>query len=157
MILQLRPHRKRRLINQLVSASLARVENLSSSNECVVFDKRYLHTPNTCAPIFDCLSVSSLIAAISTHRSRQSHDVSVANEENSLSGTPRSLAQNRGRPIPASYAYWVNTGDNNQNHASASFMRSTYAATCRSRLSRSVERCPRACRGIRSHLPACLT
>lgn len=72
----------------------------------------------------------------------------MTNEDNSLSGTPRALASSRTRPMPSSYTYWLNTGDNNNNNINANFMRSTYAATCRSRLSRSVERCPRACRGI---------
>jgi hypothetical protein len=72
----------------------------------------------------------------------------MTNEDSSLSGTPRSSAHNRTRPVPTSYAYWFNTGDNNNNNINANFMRSTYAASCRSRLSRSVERCPRACRGI---------
>ena len=104
------------------------------------------------------LSMSSLIAAISSHqlnsidehryhRSRQAHDVTMTNEDSSLSGTPRVSATHRSRPMPTSYSFWLNTGDNN-NQTNASFMRSTYAASCRSRLSRSVERCPRACRGI---------
>ena len=68
----------------------------------------------------------------------------MTNEDSSVSGTARS----RTRPMPASYTYWLNTGDaTSQNNAH--FMRLTYAATCRSRLSRSVERCPRACRGSR--------
>ncbi len=45
------------------------------------------------------------------------------------------------------YMYWLNIGDNNNNN-SANFMRSTYAAICRSHFSRSIERCPRAGRGI---------
>ncbi|CAF1645240.1 unnamed protein product [Rotaria magnacalcarata] len=79
------------------------------------------------------------------HRSRRSYDATRANEDNSLSGTPRTVASSRTRPMPTSYTYWLNTGDNN-NNVNANFMRLTYAATCRSRLSRSVERCPRACR-----------
>jgi hypothetical protein len=47
--------------------------------------------------------------------------------------------------LPISHAYWLNTGDNDNN-----FMRSTYAATCRSHISYSIERCPRAGRGIQS-------
>ncbi|CAF1096861.1 unnamed protein product [Adineta steineri] len=81
------------------------------------------------------------------HRSRHTHDVTITNEDNSVSGTtPRSAAHSRSRPVPASYTFWLNTGDNNNNNSNAGFMRSTYAATCRSRLSRSAERCPRACR-----------
>lgn len=102
--------------------------------------------------------MSSLIAANSSHqlnsidehryhRSRQAHDVTMTNEDSSLSGTPRTSATHRSRPMPTSYSFWLNTGDNN-NQTNASFMRSTYAASCRARLSRSVERCPRACRGI---------
>ncbi|CAM2707856.1 unnamed protein product [Rotaria socialis] len=79
------------------------------------------------------------------HRSRHSYDATIENEDNSLSGTPRTVASSRTRPMPTSYTYWLNTGDNN-NNVNANFMRLTYAATCRSRLSRSVERCPRACR-----------
>ncbi|CAF3376041.1 unnamed protein product [Rotaria sp. Silwood1] len=85
------------------------------------------------------------------HRSRHSYDATMTNEDNSLSGTPRTVAHSRTRPMPTSYAYWLNTGDNN-NTMNASFMRPTYAATCRSRLSRSVERCPRACR-VRDDVP----
>jgi hypothetical protein len=84
--------------------------------------------------------------------SRHSHDAILTNETSSVSGVTRSSARSRGRPMPTSYTYWLNTGDNT-NHPNANFMRLTYAATCRSRLSRSVERCPRACRGI---LAACL-
>ncbi|CAF0833826.1 unnamed protein product [Rotaria sordida] len=80
------------------------------------------------------------------HRSRHSYDATMTNEDNSLSGTSRTVAHSRTRPMPTSYTYWLNTGDNNNNNINANFMRSTYAATCRSRLSRSVERCPRACR-----------
>ena len=102
--------------------------------------------------------LSSLTAAVSTHQlnpidehryhhqSRHSHDATMTNESSSLSGTP---AHSRSRPMPPSYTYWINNGDNN-NHLNANFMRLTYAATCRSRVSRSVERCPRACRGILS-------
>ncbi len=110
--------------------------------------------------LFLSLSISSLIAVISSHqrnpidehryhRSRHLHDTSMTNEDSSLSGTPRSSANSRSRPMPTSYTFWLNTGDNN-NHINANFMRLTYAASCRSRLSRSVERCPRACRGILS-------
>jgi hypothetical protein len=77
----------------------------------------------------------------------------MTNEDSSLSGTPRSSAHSRTRPMPTSYTYWMNTGDNN-NHINANFMRLTYAASSRSRLSRSVERCPRACRGILFSFPA---
>jgi hypothetical protein len=50
-----------------------------------------------------------------------------------------------------SFVYWLNTGDYDNNHPnSTNFMRSTYAATCRSHLSHSIERCPRAGRGIQS-------
>lgn len=76
------------------------------------------------------------------------HDVTMTNDDSSLSGTPRTSAMHRSRPMPTSYSFWLNTGDNNTNQMNASFMRLTYAASCRSRLSRSVERCPRACRGI---------
>ncbi len=115
---------------------------------------------------FLSLSLSPLVAAVSSHRlnpidghryhhqSRHSHDVTMTNEDRSLSGTPRSSAHSRTRPMPTTYTYWLNTGDN--NNLNANFMRPTYAATCRSRLSRSVERCPRACRGIRSRFPAYL-
>ncbi len=112
---------------------------------------------------FVSFSISQLLAAISSHQlnpidgrrhhqhhpSRHSHDVTMTNEDSSLSGTSRSSARSRTRPMPTSYGYWLNTGDNN-NHIDANFMRLTYAASCRSRLSRSVERCPRACRGILS-------
>ncbi len=114
--------------------------------------------------MFLSLSIYPLIAAISSHqrypidehryhRSRHLHDTSMTNEDSSLSGTPRSSAQSRSRPMPTSYSFWLNTGDNNNNNINANFMRLTYAASCRSRLSRSVERCPRACRGILSRLP----
>ncbi|CAF2399776.1 unnamed protein product [Rotaria sp. Silwood2] len=103
------------------------------------------------------LSPSTLVAVTSSrqlnpidehryhHRPRHSYDATMTNEDNSLSGTPRTVAHSRTRPMPTSYTYWLNTGDNN-NNMNASFMRLTYAATCRSRVSRSVERCPRACR-----------
>ena len=109
-------------------------------------------------PLYLSLSLSPLIAAISSHqlnpidehryhRSRRPHDATMTNEDSSLSGTPRSSAHSRSRAMPTSYSFWLNTGDNN-NQMNANFMRLTYAASCRSRLSRSVERCPRACRGI---------
>jgi hypothetical protein len=81
----------------------------------------------------------------------------MTNEDSSLSGTPRSSAHSRSRPMPPSYTYWINTGDNNNNTLNANFMRSTYAATCRARVSRSVERCPRSCRGILTRFPAYIT
>jgi hypothetical protein len=82
------------------------------------------------------------------HRSRHSHDAAMTNDDSSLSGTPRSSARSRTRPMPA-YTFWLNTGDNNNNNnMNASFMRLTHAAMCRARVSRSVGRCPRACRGI---------
>ena len=86
------------------------------------------------------------------HRSRHPNDATMTNEESSLSGTPRASAHSRPRPVPTSYSFWLNTGDNN-NQLNANFMRLTYAASCRARLSRSVERCPRACRGILSRFP----
>lgn len=49
--------------------------------------------------------------------------------------------------VPTSFAFWLNTGDVTSK-PNANFMRSTYAATCRAHLSRSMTRCPRACRGI---------
>ncbi|CAF0817702.1 unnamed protein product, partial [Didymodactylos carnosus] len=52
----------------------------------------------------------------------------------SLTGSPRSTARSTN-----CYYYWLNLPHSN-------FMRLTYAASCRSRQSRSVERCPRACR-----------
>ncbi len=126
---------------------------------------KYVYIQNTTFCFFLYLSIylyiSPLIAAISSHqrypidehryhRSRHLHDTSMTNEDSSLSGTPRSSAHSRSRPMPTSYSFWLNTGDNNNNNINANFMRLTYAASCRSRLSRSVERCPRACRGILS-------
>ena len=82
------------------------------------------------------------------HRASSSspRDATMTNEDSSVSGTGRSSARSRTRPMPASYTYWLNTGESTTQN-NAHFMRLTYAATCRSRLSRSVERCPRACRG----------
>jgi len=127
--------------------------------ECIICGNMFIYIYLKCH--FFLLSLSlHFIAAISSHQlnptdehrsrhrqSRQSRNATMTNEDSSLSGTPRSSTHNRTRPVPTSYAYWFNTGDNN-NNMNASFMRSTYAASCRSRLSRSVERCPRACRGI---------
>ena len=55
--------------------------------------------------------------------------------------------------------YWLDgrTGDQltvppSSSSSHARFMRSTYAATCRAHLSRSIERCPRAMRGIHVRL-----
>lgn len=121
----------------------------------------YIHTQNTTLFFSSSFFISSLIANNSPHQlnpideqrhrhrhSHHPHDITMTNEDSSLSGTPRSSAHNRSRQMPASYTYWINTGDNNNTSANANFMRLTYAASCRSRLSRSVERCPRACRGI---------
>lgn len=82
------------------------------------------------------------------HRASSSspRDATMTNDDSSVSGTVRSSARSRTRPMPASYTYWLNTGESTTQN-NAHFMRLTYAATCRSRLSRSVERCPRACRG----------
>ena len=65
-------------------------------------------------------------------------------DESSWSGAAQSSSA---RTVPTSFAFWLNTGDVTSN-PNANFMRSTYAATCRAHLSRSITRCPRACRGI---------
>jgi len=70
-------------------------------------------------------------------------------DESSLSGIPHSSARCRKQPMPStSYKYWLNTGGDNNNNNNNHFMRSTYAAKCRSYRSHSTERCPRAGRGI---------
>lgn len=65
-------------------------------------------------------------------------------DESSWSGAAHSSSAGT---VPTSFAFWLNTGDVTSN-PNANFMRSTYAATCRAHLSRSITRCPRACRGI---------
>lgn len=74
-----------------------------------------------------------------------SHQLNPIDEQQYRSDKPLSSARNQKRPMPTSDVYWLKIGDDDN---SAHFMRSTYTATCRSRTSRSVERCPRACRGI---------
>ncbi|CAF0981501.1 unnamed protein product [Adineta ricciae] len=68
------------------------------------------------------------------------HQTQSSNDESS--GTSLLSARRQKRLLPTSHAYWLNTGDNH-NHTSSNFMRATFTATCRSRISRSVERCPR--------------
>ena len=95
-------------------------------------------------------SFSTLVVVISSHQlnsidEQQCHHTT---NESLLSGIPHSSVRSQTRPMGASHTYWLTTGDNNNNNNSTSFMRSTYAATSRSYLRRSTERCPRACRGI---------
>lgn len=73
------------------------------------------------------------------------HQIQSSNDESS--GTSLSSARRQKRHLPTSHAYWLNTGDNH-NHTSSNFMRATFTATCRARISRSVDRCPRDGRGI---------
>jgi hypothetical protein len=147
------------LIIQLVSLSNS---FFYSFHRRMYYPWEYVYIWNTTFFLSVSLSLSSLIAVSSSHQvtsndehryhrqSRHSRDATMTNEDSSLSGTPHSSAHNRSRPMPTSYTYWLNSGDNN-NNLNANFMRPTYAATSRSRVSRSVERCPRACRGILSH------
>jgi len=90
---------------------------------------------------------SALVVVIGSHQLNSIDEQGYYHSTDESSGTPLSSARSQKRRMPTSYAYWLNTGDNN-NHNSANFMRSTYTATCRARTSRSVERCPRASRGI---------
>ena len=110
---------------------------------------------NTVHFLFSLLfSFSPLVVAIRSHQqSLHSNDVTMTSNDSLLSGTPGTRTTRRTQPMTRTYTYWLNTGDNN-NHINANFMRSTYAATCRSRISRSAERCPRACRGIFVCFPA---
>ena len=71
------------------------------------------------------------------------------------SGTnpPSQPSQTEEAPGSNGVVYWLDgrTGDQltvPPSSSHARFMRSTYAATCRAHLSRSIERCPRAMRGI---------
>lgn len=96
-----------------------------------------------------CLSLSPLVVVLSSHQLNpiDEHQSHPATDESS--GTPLSSARSQSRPLPTSHAYWLNTGDNH-NQTSSNFMRSTFTATCRARVSRSTERCSRAGRGILS-------
>lgn len=84
----------------------------------------------------------------------------------SVTNPPSQPLDNTGQPShieepPGSngVVYWLDgrTGDQltappSSSSSRARFMRSTYAATCRAHLSRSIERCPRAMRGIHVRL-----
>ncbi|CAF3994045.1 unnamed protein product, partial [Adineta steineri] len=83
---------------------------------------------------------------ISSHQLNPIDELQNHQSSDESSGTPLSSARSQKRPLPTSYAYWLTTGDKNNNHNSANFMRSTFTATCHSRISRSVERCSRDCR-----------
>lgn len=84
---------------------------------------------------------SPLVVLLTSHQlnpiDEQQNDHSI--DGSSVSGTLHSSA----RPMPStSFVYWLNTGDDNHTN-SANFMRSTYAAMCRSHFSHSIKRCPR--------------
>lgn len=103
-----------------------------------ISDNRKAHTLHNPSIL---ISHSSSSYQAMTDRRISADSSSTVPKENSTSSSSV-----RGRTRPSSYAYWLNTGDQ-PNVSNANFMRLTYAATCRSRCSRSVERCPRACRG----------
>jgi hypothetical protein len=87
-----------------------------------------------------------------------SHQLNPIDEQQNDHSNVESSVPSSARPmLSTSYEYWLNTGDNHDNHPhSTNFMRSTYAAKCRSHLSRSIERCPRDGRGIQPFPPFCI-
>jgi hypothetical protein len=75
-----------------------------------------------------------------------SHQLNSIDEQQNDHSIDESSVSSSAKPMQStSFVYWLNTGDYDNNHPnSTNFMRSTYAATCRSHLSHSIERCPRA-------------